>query len=155
MTISRPTITATSHTATRWSARRVGGLALLALLPGCDSAPTIPSAPPPATSATIFFASRLARGGAAWRSFETRTGGEVTVQLTSLVPQVESEVDLGLGTFDGTNCTITRSVNAKAAADPHITETLGIGNYCVRIADLGNLNSNNDFVISVVVPLPN
>ena len=127
---------------------------MLGTASGCDSGPTIPSAPPPATSATVFFASRLAKGGEAWRSFTMTVDGEITVQLTSLLPQIDTEVNLGLGTFDGTACTITRSVNAKAAAEPQITETLTVGSYCVRIADLGTLNSNNDFVISVIVPLP-
>jgi hypothetical protein len=154
--MTRFPIPETTNVPTGRPTRRAWALGLLALtvLPGCDSGPTIPSAPPPPTSATLFFASRVGKGGEAWRSFQMTTTGEATVQLTSLIPQVESEVDLGLGTFDGTNCTITRQVAAKASAEAQIRETLAIGSYCVRIADAGNLNANNDFVITVVVPLP-
>jgi hypothetical protein len=44
-------------------------------------------------------------------------------------------------------------VETAPAAEPQISETLPAGNYCVRIADLGNLTGNNDFSITVVVPL--
>ena len=132
---------------------RRGSFALataLALAAGCDESPLRPEPP---TTSTIFYLSRLSRGGETWRSFTTEVNGTVTIQLTSLLPQINSEISLGLGTFAGGTCTITREVNTAPSAEPQISETLPAGSYCVRVADPGNLTRNNDFSITIVIPL--
>ena len=107
----------------------------------------------PSTGSTVIFTSQLAVGGFTWRSITVNTAGEVKVFLSSLIPDTTARVGVGLGTFDGATCTLTTTTQAPAGGtDAVITTTLGTGNFCIRIWDLGNLTKPNDFSISVSLP---
>ena len=101
----------------------------------------------------VNFVSRIQEHGSAWRSF-VATAGDVSVQLTS-VSQGAVVMGLGLGTIDGTNCVLTKSVEAPpegTTVAPQITATLPAGTYCVKIWDIGNLTSIADFSIAITFP---
>jgi len=118
-------------------------------LSACSSNPTSPTA-----TTSLNFVSRLQEKGSAWRSFKLYTAGLVAVQFTSIT-QSDAVMGLGLGTFDGTNCVITNNVQTAASAAvaaPQITATLPVGNYCVKISDIGNLKTIVDFSVLVTMP---
>jgi hypothetical protein len=82
------------------------------------------------------------------------TAGTVGLQLISL-SQSGAVVGLGLGTFSGTTCTITKSVQTASDGTsnaPQITGTLAAGDYCVRISDVGNLTTIVNFTIYITKP---
>ncbi len=120
----------------------------------CNQSPATPSpSPTPTPQTAVTFASRLAVGGFAWRSFTVDNTGTVTVRLALLNPETAAAVGLGIGTFDGTTCTVTNSVQtAPNDTDPQISTTLASGNFCVRIWDIGQLTKTNDFQVAVILP---
>jgi hypothetical protein len=100
------------------------------------------------------FVSRLQQGGSAWRSIPVLTAGDVTVDFTAIT-QADAIMGLGLGTVNGTDCVLTKSVQTAAdtaATAPQITATLPIGTYCVKLYDIGNLTSIIDFTVVVTTP---
>ena len=113
---------------------------------------------PVETTRNISFSSSLQPGGFAWRSFNVeRANAKITVQYVSIAPQADLEMRLGLGTFNGTECTIFSTVDVKPKADgPQITaENLASGDYCVRFADIGQVVQISVFSIAVAVTTPN
>lgn len=124
----------------------------LAGAPACGSSSTSPDLG--ITTVTETFASSIQERGTATRSFKVATAGSVSLQLTFL-SQPGAVVGLGLGTFSGTTCTITKSV--QTAADgasnaPQITTDLAAGDYCVRLSDVGNLNTIVQFTVYITKP---
>jgi len=60
---------------------------------------------------------------------------------------------IGFGTFDGTTCTPTITVDAAPNdTDPQLTAPLPPGRYCLMISDIGNLKKVNDFAIVLIQP---
>ena len=117
----------------------------------CDDLTTAPT--PPATTISLQFSSQLMAGGMVWRSFTVSSGGTVSVLFTSLLPESDAVVSLGLGTFDGGACAVTSTATAKSGStDAVLTTTLTPGNYCVRISDPGVLTKTNDFSVTVSIP---
>ena len=126
-------------------------LATLVAASGCGSKTTAPLV----TTTVEQFASRLQEKGSAWRSVTVATAGDVTMQLVS-VTQAGVVMNLGIGTISGTQCVILASVDTAANASavaPQLTRTVGVGTYCVRIADIGNLTQLVDFTIRIEKPL--
>ena len=123
----------------------------LAGLTACGDSPTTPT--DTVTTITDTFSSRIQEKGSASRSFEVTTAGSVKVQLTAV--SEAAIVRLGLGTMSGATCVITDSVDTAAsgtADTPQITKTLGVGTYCTKITDIGNLTTIVDFTIVVTKP---
>ena len=59
---------------------------------------------------------------------------------------------LSFGNFDGTNCNLTQTVDTvTSATDPQITRDVTPGNYCVRIADIGQVTQIATFSVSIVI----
>lgn len=115
---------------------------------GC-STPTTPSTTPQAV--TSAFASRLLVGGSAWKTFTQTTTSLVTARLALISPDGEAVVRIGLGTFDGTTCTATMTVDTASNDEtPQLSAPLTPGRYCMLIWDIGNLLSVNDFAIILV-----
>jgi hypothetical protein len=131
--------------------RRFATILAAGLAIGCGDNEVTPTPPIPGPT-TITFASQIGAGGTAWRSIETVRTGEVKVQLVVVSPEDQASVVLGLGTFDGTNCTLFNSVNTVAGQEPQITLALSAGQYCVQVQDTGALTKVNVFQISVTIP---
>ena len=133
---------------------RFGILALVGALgaAACTSTPTVVSPTP--TVASVFFSSQLMVNGSTSRSFKVTRAGEAKVLFTSFLPEADSVVRVAIGTTDGTVCTPTTSVLAKAGStDSILTTTLAIGDYCISVTDPGGaFTKTNDFTITVVIP---
>ena len=115
----------------------------------CGSTTTVPS-----TVRITNFVSRLQEGGSAWRSIPVVTAGDVLVQFTAIT-QTDAVMGLGLGTVNGTECVLNKSIQTAANATtdaPQITSTLPVGTYCVKLFDIGNLTTIVDFTVVVTSP---
>lgn len=126
-------------------------LASLVVASGCGSETTEPLV----TSAVESFASRIQEKGSAWRSVTVTVAGTVTMQLVAMT-QSDALVNMGIGTISGTQCVLAASVDTipnSATVAPQLTRTVSVGTYCVRIADIGNLNQINEFTIRIERPL--
>ena len=107
---------------------------------------------PVETSRNVSFSSTIQAGGFAWRSFQVERAGKVTVQYVAIAPNADLVMRLSVGTFDGTNCTVTSTLDtAPQATGPQITVDVTAGDYCVRLADLGNVTQISTFSILVVI----
>lgn len=116
---------------------------------GCGETitPTLPTQP-----TAISFSNSLYPGGSAWRSVRVDDNAKLTVQFVSIFPQTDISARLSFGNFDGTNCNLTQTVDTvTSATDPQITVDVNPGNYCVRIADLGQVTQIATFSISIII----
>ena len=133
----------------RQSARCAIAAVLAVSLAGCGET-TTPTLPPQPTAIT--FSNSLYPGGSAWRSVRVDENAKVTVQFVAILPQTTIAARVSFGTFDGTNCNLTQSVDTVTSAnDPHITVDVSPGNYCVRIADIGQVTQIATFSVSIVI----
>jgi hypothetical protein len=105
------------------------------------------------TSRDVFFSTTIQPSGFAWRSFRLERAGKVTVQYISIAPTAGLVMRLSLGTFDGTNCTPTTTIDAAPQAiDPQITlENVAAGDYCVQVQDIGNVVQISVFAITILI----
>ena len=75
----------------------------------------------------------------------------MTARLAIVSPNGDAVVRIGFGTFDGTTCTSTMTVDTAANDDtPQLSTLMSPGRYCVMIWDIGNLTGVNDFAIFLV-----
>lgn len=126
-------------------------VAMIAPAGACEDTPVDPTPTP--TRTDLFFNSQLMRGGSSSRSFTTPATGEVKVFFSSLIPDTDAVISLGLGAFDGTTCTISTTVSVKGGAtDAVLTTTLAAGTYCIRLWDPGVLTRTNDFSVTLNIP---
>ena len=138
--------------------RAVAGLLILSaagVSTACGDEPGI-GVTPVETTRNISFSTTIQSGGFAWRSFQLERAGKVTVQYVSIAPQADLVMRLSLGTFDGTNCTATTTLDTPPqATGPQITSDVAAGNYCVRINDIGNVSQIAVFAIAIAITTPN
>ena len=107
---------------------------------------------PVETTRTISFTNSIQPGGFLWRSFQLERAGKVAVQYISILPTANLVMRLSVGTFDGTNCTPTTTIDtAPQATGPQITVEVPAGDYCVRVGDIGNVAQISVFSISVAI----
>ena len=133
----------------RQCARGAGVLVAAFAIAGCGDTdlPTLPTQP-----TTISFSNSLYPAGSAWRSVKVDDNAKVTVQFVSILPQTAIATRVSFGTFDGTNCNVTQSVDtATSSTDPQITTNVSAGNYCVRIADIGQVTQIATFSITIII----
>jgi hypothetical protein len=124
---------------------------------GCsDNTPGI-GVTPVETTRDVSFSSTIQPGGFAWRSFKLERAGKVTMQYVSIAPTGDLVMRLSLGTFDGTNCTPTTTLDAAPqATGPQITqEGVAAGDYCVQVRDIGNVSQISVFFITLQITTPN
>jgi hypothetical protein len=62
------------------------------------------------------------------------------------------QMQLGLGTPEGTGCTVTAPITVAAGTAAQITGPQNAGVYCARIADIGNLFAPASFSITIAHP---
>ena len=108
---------------------------------------------PVQTTRDVSFSTTIQPRGFAWRSFKVERSGKVTVQYIAIAPTSDLVMRLSVGTFDGTNCTPTTTLDtAPQATGPQITlETVTAGDYCVQLADIGNVIQISTFSIAVQI----
>ena len=114
-----------------------------------DSNFTLPTVQAPVT--TDRFAGTLGLNEKAVHDFRIiLSGGLLTVTLTAAGPPATIPMGLGVGTFDGTTCTLLNngSVTTPAGASPQLSGTLNGGRYCVQVSN-GNQASPVTYAVTV------
>src|SRR5262245_53440238 len=130
------------------------GVGVLATGSGNDNQPTTPTPTTPTGPTTTVFASRLTPNGAVSRSFAATTAGTVTVMLTNAAGPF-TRVGLGLGvptTGTVARCAFSTAIGTASSSSPPISASVGAGQDCVAIYDLGTLTEPVDFSVPLVYP---
>jgi hypothetical protein len=122
---------------------------------GCDpsttNTPTTPTLPTVPT--TQSFTGPISPGGAVTYAFIATSAGYVQATIKTLTPNTAAEVELALGTWNGSVCGLT-VVNPAASQGITVTAYANsAATLCVRMADAkGTLTGPNTFEITVVHP---
>jgi hypothetical protein len=143
--------------------------AALTILPVCllaaecgSNSTTAPSSTTTTTTTTVAaptttetWTSTVQPGGFKFFSFSVAQNGTVNLTMTSVSGQfVPSTVqlELGIGSPAGTDCTTTQTINTGAGATAQVTLTEAPGIYCARVADIGNLFAPATFTVNIDHP---
>jgi hypothetical protein len=104
-----------------------------------DSSLTSPSATP--TLVTENFSGSIDQFGTAVHPFAvTVSGGSLTAGFTNVGPLATLALGMGIGTWDGTTCSLSIVQNDNARAGyVALSGTATAGNYCIRVYDSGNI----------------
>lgn len=119
---------------------------------GEDTTPTGPSTNTTPTTVTDTFTGSINRNGAATHAFVASAAGTVSATLTSLGPNEEIVVGFGLGTWNGTVCTVVLARDQAVKTTVIYGNVNGSGELCVRVYDVGNVTEPTSYEITVVHP---
>jgi hypothetical protein len=132
-------------------------LLVAALAAGCgDSTESVTSPSSTSQTATQVFADILPVRGSSFYSFQVAQADIVSLTLASVavdVTALSSVVGLGIGTPNGTDCEVTRSVSAAPALTSQLVTAMAPGTYCVKVFDLGNLPAAASFAVRILQSL--
>jgi hypothetical protein len=109
------------------------------------------TSPTPAVT-TETFSGTVDVGGRAFNPFTIAlSGGQVNVILTAAGPPSTIYMGLGVGTYDGTACTLLSggSVVTPAGTSAQLVGTLNAGAYCVMVYDAGNQTASITYAVTV------
>jgi len=109
------------------------------------------TAPTPAVT-TETFSGAVDVGGSAYNPFTIAlSGGQVNVILTAAGPPSTIYMGLGVGTYDGTACTLLTggSVVTPAGTAAQLAGILNAGAYCVMVYDAGNQTASIIYSVTV------
>jgi hypothetical protein len=125
---------------------------------GCDrtSDPLTPTAPAAVEITEPQFIGTLTVNGGAVQSFAVTNVGTITVTIADLQPnRADASLSIGLelGTWNGTSCGVTglpTLANYNAGVGSGIAGFAnGIGTFCVRVLDVGQLTEPVTFTITI------
>ena len=125
-------------------------LAFSLLCAGCSKTPTQPSIAPPTT--TDVFSGTLQPLGTNFHQFTVSQAGDVDTTLTSAGPPSTITLGLGVGPFTNGVCSVQDGVSTRAGLTPQLLDAAGPGEYCVTVADVGNLSAPVDYTVTVTHP---
>ena len=131
----------------------VGTLLLVGLTAGAceDTTPTPRPTPTPPPTTTDTFTGTLNVNGAFTFPFPVVAAGSMTATLTTMSDTTKA-ISLALGTWNGVTCQIVLA-NDKAMQGAIVTGvSSGVGTFCARVSDVGNLTESVTFEITVVHP---
>lgn len=118
------------------------------LAAGCSDPPAPPAPTPVAPTISETFTGTLLVAGVNSHQFAVAQVGGVKVSLTSL--ESGAAVGLGVGTAGTGTCVVISSITAIAGASVQLSGTATlVANYCVSIADVGNLVEPVTYSITV------
>ncbi len=118
---------------------------------GDDATPTAPTTR--SSPVTETFSSNLTVQGSAVRMITAIQSGTFTATLTAAdQPGVLVGLAIGLRNGNGTQCLVTREIVAAAGSSPQLTAQVDAGDYCVRLFDVGQLQSSMNFAVSLNFP---
>lgn len=132
-------------------------LALLAavLSSGCGDNSTSTTEPTPVRTSPVSesFQSNLTPQGSVWRLVNAIQTGTLTATL-SATDQPSSVVGMGIGMRNATStaCLLTKEVITTAGSAPQLSATVDMGNYCVKLYDMGSLKTPMTFTITLSYP---
>lgn len=129
----------------------LGPALVVALAAGaCNSGAVTPTSPdssvPPADQT---FASQLAAGGRASRSFPVPETAVVTATLSEAGTSAKLGMGLGIPDTNGAHCHLFSAVETLPGTEPQVTETVEAGTYCVELWDPGALAETISFRIDI------
>lgn len=130
----------------------VGALAGLGTF-GCSNNQntTSPTPTPRSSPVTETFQGTLPVQGSVWRLITAVQAGPLTATLTAS-DQPTADVGLAVGLRSGTNCLATTDVVAPAGSSPRLSLVVDGGDYCVRVWDPGQLQSQLAFTVTLTYP---
>jgi len=137
---------------------RHGGLAFLLaaglVLGACDSGDTVtPTTPTEPTttpvSVTDTFSGKLEISGSSEHKFSVGKGTVVTT-LTTVGFSSTVALGLGVGTWDGTTCTLVIQSETAVQSSYMIGTATATVDLCVKIWDVGNLTDSSTYELTVV-----
>lgn len=129
-------------------------LAVSVLAAACGGTPTSPTTSTPPTMTDSFTGSFASTGGVD-HSFTVSLSGRVTITLTSVSPLSTMALGVGIGTWNGTSCSvITKNDNAKSGSTALTGTEATAGTYCIRVYDSGNVPAAWTVTYSVDVVHP-
>jgi hypothetical protein len=122
--------------------------ALLALaLTSCSS--DTPATPSPVLT-TDTFTGTLAPGQRLVHPYVVKAAGQVTTTLTAL--SGASYTGVGVGTWDGTTCTVGAHAENVGAGGYFLTSVPSPQNLCTLIYDVGNITATATYTLTVSHP---
>ena len=72
----------------------------------------------------------------------TSSGAAITFTLTTAGPPATITMGFGIGSWDGTTCTLLTggfTNNAQAGATPQLAGNINSGQFCLMVYDVGNM----------------
>ena len=120
-------------------------LALLAA--GCGSSASAPTASTGHTVQT--FTGTLQPAATDSYTFTTGISGEITVTLTSAGPAPGITLGMGIGTPNGSACTLIQAQQVQPANIAQIAGSADPATYCVSVYDLGTLTAPVNYTVVV------
>jgi hypothetical protein len=90
---------------------------------------------------TETFTGTIGQNGTAIHPFSVKAGGYTLLAgYTSLSPSSQVSLGLGIGSWDGTACSLNLAQNdAAKSGSTALTATASAANYCMRVYDGGNV----------------
>jgi hypothetical protein len=116
-----------------------------------EETPTTPTPVEPVT-VTETFDGTINRNGAATHRFTTASRGSLTATLTTLSPDPDLVVGLGVGAWNGSVCNILLARDEAVQTTVIFGDVNAAGELCVRIYDVGRIVDTTDYTITVVHP---
>ena len=106
---------------------------------------------PSGTVTTETFSGTVAVGGRDFHSFTTKQTGEVDVTLTAAGPPPTISMGLGVGTVNGSTCSLLpgASINTQAGTAVQLAGTVSAGTLCVQVYDIGNQTAPITYTVTV------
>lgn len=131
-------------------------LLVCAALPfgACDSNTAAPTSPTPSIPVTLTdtFTGEVNRNGARTHSFLAEASGTVTATLTTLAPETIPAIGLSLGTWNGAACQIVIANDNAVQGTIVIGAASSAGNLCIRVYDIGKIDTLASYQVTVVHP---
>jgi hypothetical protein len=98
------------------------------------------------------FTGALNKNGAVTHTFATNGPGTLVATLVSVAPDAAVSLSLSVGTWSGLTCQVVLT-NDSAVAGISITGVgSAAGNFCVRVADVGNVTDTVTYEVRVSHP---
>lgn len=117
---------------------------------GCGGGEDSPTAPTP-TVIIETFSGTLEPSGSLVHPFRVSVAGQVDVLLTAVQPNSTLSLTVGVGTWDGTNCTVvTSNFNARIGTIAISGNALA-GDFCVRVSDSARIPADTTASYAVQV----
>jgi hypothetical protein len=132
-------------------------LLVAALAVGCGGDTenvTAPSSTSP--TSTQVFAGMLPVRGSSFYSFQVLQPDIVSLTLASVAFDTASAattLGLGIGTPNGTDCELTRSISTAPGLASHLVTPMTTGTFCVKVFDVGILTVPANFAVRIVQSL--
>ncbi|HUU33116.1 MAG TPA: hypothetical protein VMW48_03575 [Vicinamibacterales bacterium] len=104
------------------------------------------------TTITETFSGMVAAGAMVVHPFVGTAGGNVSLTLTAVGPDAAALLGLGVGTWDGADCTVQISTTQAAVGEVYQASLPSPGNYCVAVSDVGTSPPDTTYTVRVAHP---